>query len=719
MSRYIALAQAVAEAHALGATCYVAGDEITCQGKLPRALMDRLMAHRDLWASFFNTDEDDREAIKFFETLSVALVHVTSPDACPPALKQLDADAAQHHLPIAADLETCAKTPRKPRQIILNKDGALAAHQMPRKPAEGGDNDTGHDDTRDALSPLTGRIASLALYAGGALVFLFTGAALTMMLRSRWLRTRDLVAHNAKFDMFWLQLAAMELRAPPLHEDEAPGSWQCSLQGAGLLTGTGFDGNKRSLESAAKELLGITVPKELQASDFGLARWTKGQLAYACADAVVSWRLWQVIKPELIRTGRVEAYKNQMGCSVATAWMEHRGIYINKGKFEWQLGLLTRRISDARNAYNEKTGQLAPDGPTETRAWLESVLPSDRKAHWARTEKSGELSIAEDHIDRLYDTLPEARDVIEIRHADKLLRTFGRKFIGLLSPVDGRFHPQFIIAGAKTGRYSARQPNFQQIPGPKAGGDFREIVEAEAAKGTCLVCADYSQMEFRALGQIAQDDNINAIYLPGSTGDIHTEIAAELSNVAFGEVTPDQRKNAKPIGFGAVYGIGAAKLAAYAYKSYRVEMTEAEGKKKLDAFFDRFRATWRWRRANYNECDARGYILIQPSGRIIHKDWEREGQVLFTLACNAPVQGSCADVLMIAIRLVHNRLLRAGFPTTEGLIACVHDELILEVNKARAEEAKAILCQAMVDAFLAVFPDASKDGVVNAAIVKN
>jgi DNA polymerase-1 len=719
INRYLTLAQVVAEAHAMGARFYVAGDQITRSGELPATLAATLDAHRDLWSSFFNISEDDHRACAFFATLNVALIKVTSPDACRAAVDELDRNVAQYGGPIAADIETAAKTPRAPRLIKLNKNGSLAANQRPpKKPLEGDDDGNGTDESRAALSPYTGRIASLQLYAGGKVVWVFRDEALTTMLRSRWLRSRAFVAHNAKFEMLWIALAAQELHARPLLVSDTPATWQCTLQGAGLLIGVGFGGETRGLDVATKELLGLDMPKELQTSDLGLAQWTKGQWCYAAADPVVTFRLWQVIKPELIRLGRVEAYKNQVGCSEATAWMEYRGVLANRGKFEKQLGVWTRRISDARNAYREKTGKVAPDGSTETRAWLAEVLSAvpELKARWPRTEKSNELSTSEHAIDRLYDVLPEARDVIEIRRADKLLRSFGHKFIAKLNKVTGRFHSEFSIAGAKTGRFSAKTPNLQQVPGQRAGGDFREAIEAATVR--LLVCADYSQIEFRTLGEIADDDAIRAIYLPGGSSDIHTEIAAAVNSLAFGAVTKEQRSNAKAIAFGAVYGMGSASLVSYAHTIYGVEWTEDEARERLNDFFDRFRGAWRWRRINYRECEARGYILI-PSGRIIHRDWELEKNIKFTLACNAPVQGAVGDLIMIAMRLIHRRLLRAGFPIDEGLILSVHDELILEVRADRAEEALQILQQAMIDAWVRMFPGAPTKGLVNTAICRN
>jgi DNA polymerase-1 len=243
----------------------------------------------------------------------------------------------------------------------------------------------------------------------------------------------------------------------------------------------------------------------------------------------------------------------------------------------------------------------------------------------------------------------------------------------------------------------------------------------EAPEGRCLICADYSQIEFRACGHIAPDDAINAIYLPGGSGDIHAEIAAGLSNITVEAAKQERqlRSRAKPICFGAVYGMGAPTLAAYAHANYNIDLTELEAREALDNFFDRFRGLWCWRRANAKECEARGYILIPTSGRIIHREWEPEKQLRFTLMCNAPIQGACGDLLMRAMRLVHRRLQQAGCDDSEGLIACVHDELICEVREEHADLALELLRRALVDAFEKTFPGAPTNGLVNAAICGN
>jgi DNA polymerase-1 len=722
MSRFLTLAAAISEAHALGATFTVAGDAIERHGELPAALAATLDANKDLWPDFFDTEADDQAALTFFRSLCVELVHITEESNCPKALAQLDHDAAEHGLPIAIDLETAAlSVPRKPRRIRLTKDGCLAANQRP--PQATGE-DTGHDDSKDALSPRTGYVAVLQLYAGGGASYIFTDDALAGMLRSRWLHTRSLVAHNAKFESTWLDDAWTMLRRslrslPPWDDDfagETPGTLHCSLQACGLLIGVGFAGEKRSLENAAKELLGLDVPKALANSDWGLSRLTAGQLAYAAGDPVVGWRLWQVAWPELERLGRSSAYFIQLGCAEATAAMEQNGLGINPEKFALHLDNEARKLGDARAGYQAKTGKPAPDTPAEIRAWLSDLLTEEEKRRWKKTAKDGLLSIEEGAINRLYERAPEARDVIKLIRTQKLIRSFGRKFIAKLSPATGRMHANYRIAGTKTGRFACDTPNLQQLPANKAPA-FREIVEAH--RGHKLICADYSQIEFRIVGNIAKDDAVNAIYLPGGSGDIHAEIAAMVNDIPITDVTKDQRNAAKAITFGAIYGMGAAGMSAYAHASYDVDMDEDTARDALNRFFDRFRGIRRWRRDNANQCQARGYIKVPTSGRIIHKDWEVEGTLRFTLMCNAPVQGAAGDLIMVAMRLVHQRMQHAPFYGYEGLVASIHDELIVEAREENASLALDILRQSMIDAFVELFPGAPTDGLVNAAIVDN
>jgi DNA polymerase I-like protein with 3'-5' exonuclease and polymerase domains len=167
--------------------------------------------------------------------------------------------------------------------------------------------------------------------------------------------------------------------------------------------------------------------------------------------------------------------------------------------------------------------------------------------------------------------------------------------------------------------------------------------------------------------------------------------------------------------FGSLYGIGPASLSAYAHASYDVEMSEEEARGALNAFFARFPELKRWRLENYHTCQALGRIEIPTSGRVIELEWSnlKPKALPFPLCCNAPVQGGAADLIMLALQWVDRRLIENGITGVEGLIACVHDELLLEVREEHAELARQILQEEMTTAFVRLYPDAPTTGLVD------
>jgi hypothetical protein len=190
-------------------------------------------------------------------------------------------------------------------------------------------------------------------------------------------------------------------------------------------------------------------------------------------------------------------------------------------------------------------------------------------------------------------------------------------------------------------------------------------------------------------------------------------MASQIAGVPLDQVTRDQRTAAKPVSFGAIYGIGPRSLAEDAFYNYDVEMSEAEAKDALDQFFNRFHVLDDWRQDNHQRCQAEGMVRI-GRGRVVEAQWEPGGRLSFPQCCNLPVQGICADAMLRAIALTHNRLTRAKLDAS--LIATVHDELLLESADGQAEEAKDILHCSMVDAFEITFPDAPTTNVAEVTV---
>jgi DNA polymerase-1 len=657
-------------------------------------------------------------------------------------VRQIILASRRHPGPIGLDIET---TPlpqyrREREPVRLNKDGSLAKHQ-PK-----------HDDPA-GLSPHTASIATLQLYAGETHshiwrskggdrpctptgkewthddeiyvevmgpegtrrtsvpkkelfpaarrgpCFVFRGEALELLIASHWLRSQHLVAHNATFDVAFLRHYA---GSKPLAPRRRRGRIECSMQATGLLHGIG----NRSLADAGGAFLGLEVSKDVRPSDWGAARLSRGQIAYAALDAVLAYRLWPLLDEQMTAKRRKGAYELQRGAVLPVVDMELRGAMLDRNAHAAMVNKWSRELAEARHRYHELTGKPPPSKPNEVREWLTSVLDANQLAKWPRTE-SGELSVAAKHLERL-GHIPTARPVLEIRAHEKLLQNFGAGLAALINPATGRLHAHYNIAGAKSGRFTCSSPNLQQLPSRRAP-DFRRCVIA--GPGCLLVGCDWNQIELRAAAWRSGDPKLTTLYAEGR--DLHREMAADFAGVAIEAVTKDQRQAAKPVAFGSIYGIGPRALAESAFTNYGVEMTETAAKQALDKFFQRFARLDFWRRNHADDCRARGFVKI-GAGRVVEAAWEPGGQISFPRACNLPIQGICADAMLRALTLVHHRFIAAGI--RGGLIASVHDELLAEVAEDDAEKARLLLQEAMIEAFVMTFPGAPTQNVAKAVI---
>ena len=168
-------------------------------------------------------------------------------------------------------------------------------------------------------------------------------------------------------------------------------------------------------------------------------------------------------------------------------------------------------------------------------------------------------------------------------------------------------------------------------------------------------------------------------------------------------------RDAKPVNFGAIYGIGPTSLAANAFADYGIDMSESEAAHALDRFFSTYHTLRAWRQDNADLCQRRGYVEI-GAGRAVEAHWEMSGRLSFPQCCNLPIQGICADAMLRAITMVHSRLRSVGI--RGGLVASIHDE----VHADDAEAACVLLQETMIEAFAITIPGAPTTGVASAAI---
>jgi DNA polymerase-1 len=177
-------------------------------------------------------------------------------------------------------------------------------------------------------------------------------------------------------------------------------------------------------------------------------------------------------------------------------------------------------------------------------------------------------------------------------------------------------------------------------------------------------------------------------------------------------MTDDQRLGAKPVNFGAIYGMGPLTLVQYAFATYGVILSLAQAAQYLDRFFATYPGLKEYLKEHAKLCQCRGYIEIGV-GRVLEDRWEEFG-ISYQQCCNIPVQGIAADCMLRALILVYHALEQAGIPGK--IIASIHDEIIIEVPEFDAEEARDLLQQCMIEAFVKTFPHAPNDGVATAKI---
>jgi DNA polymerase-1 len=686
--------------------------------RLSRPFRDALRARREAIWAYLGGAALDAPAIVTLHQLKVQLLLPATLEELDDALKQIEDDAARHtpaelrERPslLGFDIETAALPGTEERPPIkLKKNGEPAKVQAAF---------TG----TAALDPHRSRVRLVQLYGGGdaCLVVDTDVLPLDAFLQAQC-RRHTMVIHNASFELRHLGEAGIEV---PYFED--------TMQGVGLLLGV----RRRSLAAVAEAYLGIPLSKALQNSDWSAPQLSPGQYAYAALDAIVAFRAWLKLRDELIRQDRGAAYQLQRDVTRVAVAMTTRGITLDRGRHQQQIEEWRLNLAAANRAFVEEAKHGLPQTPEQVRAFLKLTLPPDILASWPTTPKNSALSTKSAQLRRVTH-LPAMRALLEYKAMEKLLSGFGDDLLAKISARTGRLHPGLNIASTKTGRSSSSNPNIQQLPKHKSPA-LRSALTA--TPGHLLVIADFNAMELRAAAEVSDDQVMRQDLADGV--DLHRRQAAAMLGIAEDQVTAAQRDSAKPINFGVIYGAGPAGLVASAWNGYGVVLTLDEATAGRNHFLSRYHTFARWMRAHHERCTASGRIEIGTFGRVIEAAWEaptngsaryyRPGddndddwgdeddseffdawvngngwasdQLKYTLCCNAPVQGGCADIGMLSLLLFDATLRREGI--TGGPVLFIHDEIVAEIRSDQAEAAAALLRTSMEQAFAAVFPAA-------------
>jgi DNA polymerase-1 len=322
---------------------------------------------------------------------------------------------------------------------------------------------------------------------------------------------------------------------------------------------------------------------------------------------------------------------------------------------------------------------------------LQQILFEKLQIPVTRKTPTGQPSTAEDVLEELAVSYPLPRLILEYRALAKLKSTYTDKLPELVDPRTGRIHTSYHQAVAQTGRLSSADPNLQNIPIRRPEG--RRIRQAFIAPpGYVLMAADYSQIELRIMAHLSGDEGLLSAF--AEDRDVHVATAAEVFSVPLDSVTPDQRRTAKTINFGLIYGMSPFGLAR------QLGIDRGSAQRYVERYFARYPGVKRFMDETRHSAREAGYVETVYGRRLYLPDIRSGAAALRQYAersaINAPMQGTAADIIKRAMIAVDAWCQREDTPAR--LIMQVHDELVLEVRADAAESVAAAIQQRMIGA---------------------
>ena len=495
------------------------------------------------------------------------------------------------------------------------------------------------------------------------------------------------MGHNLKYDV--IMLARYGLQVTPLSFDTMIAEWLVDPASRNL-----------GLKKLAFVRLGeqMTEIEELIGkgkNQISMADVTIEDAApYAAADAEICLRLYPQLKTDLERVDETKLLNElEMPLVGVLVDMEMEGVLLDLPFFEEMSAQLERRLTEIEKEVTELVGKAFNLNSTQQ---LSDVLfgrlglqPPDR----TKKTKSGHYSTSASVLEAMSGAHPVVDLILENRELSKLKSTYVDALPVAVNPNTGRVHTSFNQTGSVTGRLASSNPNLQNIPirtelGRKVRNGF------VAGDGNMLLAIDYSQIELRIVAHMAQDETMLAAFRSGQ--DIHATTAAAVHNVSLDEVTKNMRRDAKAINFGLIYGMSAFGLTR------STELTLAESEDFVAAYFEKFPGVKGYLDNIRKVAAEQGYVetllgrrryfpaLKNASNKNLRNREERE-------AINAPIQGTAADIMKIAMLKVKDALVDAGL--SGKMLLQVHDEVILECPQSELDDTIKVVTQAMEEAY--------------------
>ena len=408
---------------------------------------------------------------------------------------------------------------------------------------------------------------------------------------------------------------------------------------------------------------------------------------YAAEDADITFQLKQILEQEII-DNKLEKlfYDIEMPLMKVLATMEFNGVRIDADALKQSSVILTEEMMKLEKEIHQLAGiEFNVSSPAQVGEVLFDHLKLDEKA---KKTKTGQYSTSEDILEKIKSKHPIITKILDYRGLKKLLSTYIDALPQMINPKTGKVHTSFNQTVTSTGRLSSTNPNLQNIPIRDAQG--KEIRKAFIPdEHAVFLSADYSQIELRIMAHLSGDQNMIEAFRSGY--DIHTSTAAKIYKVAMDEVDSDMRRKAKTANFGIIYGISTFGLAE------RLNISRAEAKALIEGYFETYPDVKTYMDKAIQEAKANGFVETIFGRKRFLSDINSQNSVVRGYAernaINAPIQGSAADIIKIAMIRIQERIKSENLKTQ--MIMQVHDELNFSVPAEEIDVMKQLVTEEM------------------------
>ena len=412
---------------------------------------------------------------------------------------------------------------------------------------------------------------------------------------------------------------------------------------------------------------------------------------YACEDADITLKLKNVLEPKLKEAGVDHLfYEIEMPLVPVLAEMEMNGVCIDTESLNETSRIFTNRMQELENRIYELAGE--PFNIASPKQVGEILFDKLKIVEKAKKTKTGQYVTSEEVLQQLKNKHEIIADILEHRGLKKLIGTYIDALPKLINPQTGHIHTSFNQTITATGRLSSSDPNLQNIP--IRGEDGKEIRKAFIPEPGCLFfSADYSQIELRVMAHLSNDEHMLTVFREGK--DLHAATAATIYKKDISEVTRDERTKSKRANFGIIYGITVFGLAE------RLDISRDESKQLIDGFFKTFPQVHDYMETSKQMAREKGYAETIFHRRRYLPDINSHNATVRNFAernaINAPIQGSAADIIKVAMIRIYNRFKKEGIRSK--MILQVHDELNFSVYPEEKERVETIVLEEMQHAY--------------------